>query len=140
MQGIPDMPPDVAAVFQGYPPDIRKRLLAVRHLIFDVAGDQAAGPLTETLKWGEPAYLTQATKSGTTIRLGRVGGQDGAAVLFNCQTTLVTGFRDQFGDVFRFDGNRALLLETDGDLPKAPLAICLARALTYHRAKRRGAS
>ena len=27
-----------------------------------------AGPLTETLKWGEPAYLTEATGSGSTGR------------------------------------------------------------------------
>ncbi len=140
IQGIPDMPPDVATVFDGYPPEIRERLLAVRHLIFSVAKEQSAGPLTETLKWGEPAYLTQSTKSGTTIRLGQVRRRHGAAVLFHCQTTLVAGFRDQFGDVFRFDGNRALLLKTDGALPKSPLAICLARALTYHRAKRRGSA
>jgi hypothetical protein len=28
------------------------------------------GALHETLKWGQPAYLTPETRSGTTLRLG----------------------------------------------------------------------
>ncbi len=65
------MPADVAAVFAGFPERVRRRLLEVRDLIFETAADiEGVGPLTETLKWGEPAYLTGATGSGTTIRLG----------------------------------------------------------------------
>jgi hypothetical protein len=96
------MPADVAAVFSAFPAHVRARLLEVRELIFETAADiEGVGPLTETLKWGEPAYLTQATGSGSTIRLGwfRSSARD-CAVLFNCRTTLVDDFRSQFPDVF----------------------------------------
>ena len=43
--------------------------------------------------------------------------------------------RAQFGDVFAFEGNRALIIPATGPLPLAPLAFCLRAALTYHRAK-----
>jgi hypothetical protein len=67
----PPIPPDVANVLNGFPTPVRGRLLEVRSLIFDIAATSAGvGPLTETLKWGEPAYLTAATGSGSTIRLG----------------------------------------------------------------------
>ena len=135
----PPMPPAVAQAFAALPPGIRNRLEQIRALIFTVAAERDAGPLTETLKWGEPAYLTEATGSGSTIRLGRVRGRPGAAVLFNCRTTLVEEFRRDFGDRFAFDGNRALILDrvgagqADSD---AALSLCIGRALTYHRAKR----
>ena len=46
------------------------RLMTLRALIFDVAAKtDGVGALDETLKWGEPAYLTRS-KSGSTIRLG----------------------------------------------------------------------
>ena len=98
-------------------------------MIFAVAQAEDVGPLTETLKWGEPAYLTAASKAGSTIRLGRV--EDRPAVFFNCNTTLVAGFRETFGGALDTRGNRAVLLA-----PPDALALCLARALTYHRRKR----
>ncbi|MDJ0628106.1 MAG: DUF1801 domain-containing protein [Rhodobacter sp.] len=102
-----------------------------------MAAQTATAPLTETLKWGEPAYLTDRCRTGTTIRLGCVKGPERAAVLFHCRTTLIAEFRDQFGDVFEFEGSRALILPHEADFDPDALAICIARALTYHRDKRK---
>ena len=33
------------------------------------ASTDGGGPIEETLKWGDPAYVTSATKSGSTIRV-----------------------------------------------------------------------
>jgi hypothetical protein len=131
----PPMPADVAAAFSAFPAGVRARLLEVRDLIFETAARiEGVGPLTETLKWGEPAYLTQATGSGSTIRLGWLRPSERAcAVLFNCRTTLVDDFRSQFPDVFAYDKNRALLLDAGKPLAEAPLSTCLGMALTYHR-------
>jgi hypothetical protein len=107
----------------------------VRSLIFETAARvEGVGHLTETLKWGEPAYLTEATGSGSTIRLGwfRSSERD-CAVLFNCRTTLVDDFRDWFPDAFAYEKNRAILLDSSEPLPQAPLSACLGMALTYHR-------
>jgi hypothetical protein len=129
------MPADVAVIFAAFPDRVRARLLEVRDLIFaTAAGIEGVGPLTETLKWGEPSYLTAATGSGSTIRLGRFRSSErDCAVLFNCRTTLVDDFRSQFPDVFAYEKNRAILLVTREPLPRAPLSTCLAMALTYHR-------
>jgi hypothetical protein len=110
-------------------------LLDVRRLILQTAAEtEGVGPVTETLKWGEPAYLTMASGSGSTIRLGRVpSSARDCAVLFNCRTTLIETFRGQFADVFGFEKNRALLLSTASPLPETELSICLRMALTYHR-------
>jgi hypothetical protein len=129
------MPADVAAAFSAFPERVRARLLEVRHLMFETAARiEGVGALTETLKWGEPAYLTEATGSGSTIRLGwfRSSARE-CAVLFNCRTTLVDDFRSQFPDVFAYEKNRAVLLDAGKPLPKAPLSACLVMALTYHR-------
>jgi hypothetical protein len=129
------MPADVTAAFAAFPAGVRARLLEVRDLIFETAAAiEGVGPLTETLKWGEPAYLTQATGSGTTIRLGRSRSSERpCAVLFNCRTTLVDDFRDRFPAVFAYEKNRAVLFNAYEPLPKAPLSTCLGMALTYHR-------
>jgi len=129
------MPADVAAAFAAFPAGVRARLLEVRDLIFETAATiEGVGPLTETLKWGEPAYLTEATGSGSTIRLGWFRSSEReCAVLFNCRTTLVDDFRSQFPGVFAYEKNRAILLNAREVLPKAPLSACLGMALTYHR-------
>ena len=131
----PPMQADVAATFSAFPERVRARLLEARDLVFETAATiEGVGPLTETLKWGEPAYLTEATRSGSTIRLGWCRSSEReCAVLFNCRTTLVDDFRERFPDSFTYEKNRAILLDACEVLPKAPLSACLGMALTYHR-------
>jgi hypothetical protein len=134
----PPLPPAIEQALARYSEPMRQRLLDIRELIFTTASETVGvGPLTETLKWGEPAYLTEASRSGSTIRLGMVrSAPDKCAVLFNCQTTLIDTFRAHFADDFTFDGNRALLLPAAAPLPTTPLALCLRAALTYHLAQK----
>jgi hypothetical protein len=130
---MPVKPPPVAAAFDAFPPAVRKKLDRVRALVFDVAAKtDGVGPLTETLKWGEPAYLTEATRSGSTVRLGRSKhAPDKAAVFFICTTNLVSDFRSLWPDL-QYEGDRAILLPLDGELPNA-LGSCIGMALTYHQ-------
>ncbi|TYL79391.1 DUF1801 domain-containing protein [Bradyrhizobium cytisi] len=133
----PPLPREVSRVFEAFPPPIRRRLLDVRKLILATAKAHAeVGRLTETLKWNEPAYLTEQTGSGSTIRLGRLKDSDHAAILFNCKTTLVDTFRERFPDQFEYRQTRALLLPLSGKLPKQELSACLSLALTYHLDRR----
>lgn len=136
----PPVPALVAEALSRYREPVRARLLELREMVFAVAAEtEGVGPLTETLKWGEAAYLTEASKSGTTIRLGTIkSAPEECAVLFNCKTTLVETFRTHFADTFAFEGNRALVVSTPGALPREPLMLCLRAALTYHRQKRAG--
>ena len=129
--------PAVAAVFKAYPAGMRKRVLALRELVFDVAAKtEGVGPLTETLKWGQPSYLTEETKSGTTVRIDRLKKAGGYALYVHCRSGLVPRFRDLYGDTFRYEGKRALLFGIDARLPLAELRHCIGLALTHHlRAK-----
>lgn len=134
----PPPPSEVADVFGAYPPAVRVKLMALRRLIFDTAAKEGVGPITETLKWGEPAYLTEKTKAGSTVRLGwKPSAPDHFALYFNCNTSLVEDFRRLFGDRLSFQGNRAIVLSPSDDLGALPLGACITMALTYHRTKRK---
>lgn len=123
-------PQNVKAVFDQFPTPARKVLLAARGRIVALAKEEGVGALTETLKWGQPSYLTEKTKAGSTIRLGLSG--ETPAAFFTCSSSLVDGFRTDFGDALTYQGNRAVMLvEPFPDV----LDICFVRALTYHRAK-----
>lgn len=125
--------PAVKAKFDAYPKRARLKLLALRELLFETAaGTVGVGEIEETLKWGEPAYVTK-NKSGSTVRMDwKQKAPDHYALYFHCQTTLVDSFRTLFPDDFRFEGNRALILAIDDPIPKDAVSMCLACALTYH--------
>jgi len=85
------------------------------------------------------AYLTEQSRSGSTVRLGWKKTTPGQYVMyFNCQTSLVDTFRTLFPEL-KFEGNRALLFEEDKALPTAAVKQCIELALTYHLNKRRKA-
>lgn len=130
--------PKVAAVFEGYPPRVRRKLLTLRELILDVAAKtEGVGAIEEALRWGEPAYLTPETRSGTTVRIAwKASAPDQVGMYFHCQTNLVAGFREQFSDQLHFEGNRGIVLRRSERVPKKALAVCIATALTYHRDKK----
>ena len=132
MMQVPFDDPNVERVFSEFPEDMREGLLQLRELIFDVASrTDGVGQLQETLKWGQPAYLTPETKSGSTIRLGVT--KDGTLAMYaHCQTSIVSDFQSLFPDDFVYEGNRALLLDAPRDLPIQKLALFVRAALTYH--------
>jgi len=125
--------PAVKARFDAYPQRAQAKLLALRELLFEVAaGTSGVGEIEETLKWGEPAYVTK-NKSGSTVRMDwKHKAPDQYALYFNCQTTLIETFRTLFPNDFKFAGNRALIFAIDQPIPKDAVSMCLARALTYH--------
>ncbi|HEX5738080.1 MAG TPA: DUF1801 domain-containing protein [Hydrogenophaga sp.] len=125
----------VAQVFEAYPPAMRRKLLALRELIFRAAASTpGVGELEETLKWGEPAYLTTRSKSGSTVRIAwKKSRPTEYAMYFNCQTTLVDTFKSLFPNDFQFEGNRAIIFHASQAVPSDALAFCVAAALTYHR-------
>ena len=131
--------PAVDAVFGAYPKPLKTKLLALRRLIFDTARTtKGVGALEETLKWGQPSYLTPETKSGSTIRIDQVkSAANRYAVYFHCQTDLVETFRELYPTELSFGGNRSILLSAEDELPQLALRHCVALALTYHLRKRK---
>lgn len=124
--------PDVEARFAAFPEPARTGLLTLRRLIFETARETPrVGAVQETLKWGQPAYLTPETKSGSTIRLG-VPKQGGFALYTHCQTTLLSDFRSIFPDDFVYEGNRAIRFKDSETLPLDKVRLLISSALTYH--------
>ncbi|WP_282610699.1 DUF1801 domain-containing protein [Pelagibius sp. Alg239-R121] len=136
-QGEEIADPAVRAVFVAYPVEVKDKLLHLRRLILETAADtEGVGPLQETLKWGQPSYLTPKSKSGSTIRIDQVKGQEGRYALYcHCQTSLIESFRALYPDDFRFEGNRAVILDAADQLDDEALRHCIALALTYHARK-----
>lgn len=129
--------PKVKAVFEAYPAGLRAPLLRMRDMILSTAAEtEGVGRLTETLKWGEPAYLPVKSGIGTTIRINALkGSKDRYAMFVNCQTTLLANFRERYADAFEFEGQRALILRAGKRVPDKALRHCIALALTYHARK-----
>lgn len=132
--------PEVAAVFNAYSEKVKPKLMFLRQLIFDVASrTSGVGELEETLKWGQPSYLTTQTKSGSLVRIDHIKYQEGKyAMYFHCQTTLVDTFKEMYRGRFEFGGNRSIIFSEKDKVPVEELSHCVSMALTYHLNKRQG--
>jgi Domain of unknown function (DU1801) len=130
--------PEVAALFESYPKEIKAKLLSLRRLIFDVASKtDGVGKLEETLKWGQPSYLTTQTQSGSLVRIDQIKSQEGKyAMFFHCQTTLVDTFKEMYRGQFEFGGNRSIIFNVKDKVPVEELSHCVSMALTYHLNKK----
>ncbi len=124
---------DIDAVFQAYPADLRARLLFLRGLILDTAlATEGVGELEETLRWGQPSYLTTQSGSGSLIRIDRVKANPRQyAMYFHCQTNLVATFRRLYPDELKYGGNRSIVFDVHDEIAEAELPHCVSLALTY---------
>lgn len=104
-------------------------------MIFEVAdATPGVGRIEETLKWGEPAYLTSETRSGSTIRIAwKKSKPNQFAMFFICTTNLVDTFRTLFPKDFNFEGNRAITFQAHETMPQDAVRFCIAAALTYRQ-------
>lgn len=140
MQTDTDIPihSEVAAVFNSYPEEIRSQLMFLRQLIYDTAASlEEVGEIEETLKWGEPSYLTPRSKSASTIRIAWKESKKGQySMFFKCTANLVPAFKEKFPQKFRYGGDRSIDFNLHDDVPVKELKQCIALALTYHRNKK----
>lgn len=122
---------DVEAKFSAYPAHVQPKMRALRKLVLSL--EKEVGLITETLKWGEPAYQT---KRGSTVRFDwKERAPTSIAIYFICSTQLVETFQEVYGDLFQYEGNRALIFPLKGRLPAGPVKHCLSVALRYHSVK-----
>lgn len=126
--------PEVEAVFNNYPDEVREKMLKLRHLVLTAAGEtEGITQIEECLKWREPSYLT---KQGSTVRMDwKEKNPEQYAIYFKCTSKLVPTFRAMYQDIFTFEGNRAIVFKMHDALPEDALKKCISTALTYHRVK-----
>ncbi len=124
------IPREVEAVFGSYSNALRAKLLRLRRIILDTADKMEAGPVTETLKWGQPAYLA---KGASTIRIDAVKNMPGRyAMYFICHTDLIATFRELYPEL-DYGDNRAIFLNARDSIPEDALRHCVSLALKYGR-------
>lgn len=129
------MPNAVREKVEACAPLQRGQLLALRKLVLETAqATDGVGRVEETLKWGQPSYLTPETRSGTTIRID-AHPAGGVALYVNCQTDLVDMFRTHY-PALTYEGSRAVVFAPDRPLPDAALRHIIALTLTYHSRKK----
>ena len=122
----------VAEAFAAFPKAERRGALSLRDLIFTIAAETpGVGKVQETLKWGQPAYLTPETKSGSTLRLG-LPKDGGFALYTNCRTRLISDFQALFPNDFSYEGNRAIRFQANQTLAAGKISLLIRAALTYH--------
>src|SRR5690606_15337915 len=93
--------PKIEDVFNRYPVFVKPQLLGLRKLILQTASEiDGLQKLEETLKWGEPSYLT---KHGSTVRIDwKSKTPNQFAIYFKCTSKLVETFKTVYGNKFTF--------------------------------------
>ena len=119
----------------GLPKEAREALYSLRDIIRAAAEASGTTPLEESFKWGQPSFAP-AKRKGTPIRLSwSQKAPDRVEMLVHCQTSLVDAWRHRLGDLFDYDGTRAVHISLEKHLPEEALHIMAVMALTYHQRK-----
>jgi len=124
----------VKEIFSNYPKSVQRQMLHLRELVLIAASEiEGLENLEETLKWGEPSYLT---KHGSTVRMDwKEKNPEQFALYFKCTSQLVPTFKTIYKNKFEFEGNRAIVFKLNDEMPDAELKHCISLALTYHKRK-----
>jgi len=133
--------PDIAAKFKACPAVARQALMSIRDWIFELAAEiDGVGQITESLKWGEPAWRPKSG-SGITIRADwKSKTPDQVMIFFDCKTDLIDRTRSLLSADLATEGNRAIILPLDRPLPEPAIKTALGWALTYHRDRKQQAT
>lgn len=126
--------PKVDAVFANYPNFVKGKMQYLRELVIETAEEiSEVKVLEETLKWGEPSFVT---KNGSTLRIDwKEKTPNQYAMYFQCTSRLVDTFRLVFDQKFQFEGKRAIVFQLNQELPESELKACIKATLRYHLVK-----
>lgn len=126
--------PEVEKVFKNYPKLVQKQMYALRELVLETAKEiEEITKLEETLKWGEPSYIT---KTGSTLRMDwKAKTPNQYALYFKCTSRLVETFKLHFKNTFTYEGKRAIVFNLEDEIPKEALKHCIKATLMYHKVK-----
>lgn len=124
----------VDEIFAGYPEVVRPKMQNLRKLVIATAEEtEGINELQETLKWGEPSFVT---RNGSTLRIDwKKKAPDQYALYFKCTSRLVPTFRTLFEHKFQYEGNRAIVFKLHDKVPETELKECIKAALRYHKVK-----
>lgn len=122
------------AKIANYPDDVREKMEFLRGLVLETAKETPEiKKLEETLKWGEPSFVT---KTGSTLRMDwKAKTPNQYQMYFKCTSRLVETFKTVFGDFFEYEKSRAIIFQLDQEVPQTELKQCIKATLMYHKVK-----
>lgn len=130
---MPPLPNAVSDVVAAWPKAAQSRFHEIRGIVFDATKDIARLTLVETLKWGEPSWLPDRARIGSTLRVAWSDkSPDQIGLFVNCNTAIGDTMRQLYPADFTYDGTRALRLPLQGALPVQAIAHCAVLTLTWH--------
>src|SRR5690554_2615429 len=125
--------PKVNEIFAAYPKNVLEKMQYLRALVIETAKEEGIDELEETLKWGEPSFVT---KNGSTFRMDwKEKSPDQYAMYFQCTSRLVDTFRMVFDHKFQYEGKRAIIFKLNEKIPELELKECIRASLIYHNVK-----
>lgn len=126
--------PEVDKVLASYPDIVQNKLQKLRELIIETAEETPGmSDVEETLKWGEPSFVT---RYGSTLRMDwKEKTPNQYAMYFQCTSRLVDTFRMVFNNVFQYEGKRAIVFQLNQKIPELELKECIRATLMYHKVK-----
>lgn len=124
---------EVDSVIESWPENIQASVQQLRALIFTTAKRNGDLEVQETLKWNEPAYVTE---KGSPIRLGWSSKTPELYRLhFICTSKLADTYKELYGDTLTIEGKRAIVFHCAQALPVDEVSHCISLALRYHQIK-----
>src|SRR5690606_28656645 len=107
--------PKVEDIFANYPDPVRNKMRFLRGLVIETAEEtEGIDDLEETLKWGEPSFIT---KNGSTLRMDwKEKSPDQYAMYFQCTSRLVNTSRMIFDRKFQYKENGAIIFQQNQKL------------------------
>ncbi len=126
--------PSFETKLANYPDFVRDSLLFLRELVLETAKEiPEIENLEETLKWGEPSFVT---KNGSTLRIDwKKKTPNQYQMYFKCTSRLVETFKIVFGERFNYEKNRAIVFKLNQEIPLNELKQCIKATLMYHKVK-----
>ena len=126
--------PEFETKLTSYPDVVRDKMLHLRKLVEETAKEVSEiTELEETLKWGEPSFLT---KDGSTLRMDwKEKTPDQYQMYFKCTSRLVETFKIVFGNQFDYEKSRAIIFKIDQEVPNKEIKKCIKATLMYHKVK-----
>ena len=126
--------PEFEAKMSAYPDFVKDKMDHLRELVQQTAEETPEiTQLEETLKWGEPSFLT---KTGSTLRMDwKKKKPDQYQLYFKCTSRLVETFKAVYGNQFDFEKSRAIIFQLDEKVPSTEIKKCIKATLLYHKVK-----
>lgn len=131
---LPPLPAEFSSCVARWPAPARRYFDTIRRIVWNVAVRAEIGTLDESLKWGQPSWLPQRKRVGSTLRCyWHPARADTISLYLNCNTTLAETMKTLYPTSFDYEGRRGLHLSLHAPLPKDAIDHCAFLTLTYHR-------